>query len=126
MNTSYFANISNVKTPVSISRFSPKWYIGPEFKELAPSTRLLLDYKSEIINDDEYVRRFSREFAKLDPQTVYKTLISLYGDDVTLLCYEKPGDFCHRHIVSGWLSSHNGIHISELELPNPVIKGVIW
>lgn len=25
------------------------------------------------------------------------------GDNVVLCCYEKPGDFCHRHILIKWL-----------------------
>ena len=25
---------------------------------------------------------------------------------VTLLCYEKPDDFCHRHLVSKWFNEH--------------------
>lgn len=23
--------------------------------------------------------------------------------DIVLCCYEKPGDFCHRHILAEWL-----------------------
>ena len=25
------------------------------------------------------------------------------GQDFALVCYEKPGDHCHRHLVAEWL-----------------------
>ena len=27
--------------------------------------------------------------------------------DICLVCYEKPCDFCHRHIVSDWLNKND-------------------
>lgn len=36
--------------------------------------------------------------SKLDPVRVLEEL----GPDPILLCYEKPNDFCHRHIVADW------------------------
>ena len=33
-------------------------------------------------------------------------------DSVILLCYEKPGDFCHRHLVADWLTK-NGTECKE-------------
>jgi uncharacterized protein (DUF488 family) len=26
--------------------------------------------------------------------------------DIALICYEKPSDFCHRHLVSKWLNEN--------------------
>ena len=31
---------------------------------------------------------------------------------VVLLCYEKRGDFCHRHLVADWLNK-NGFNCEE-------------
>lgn len=25
------------------------------------------------------------------------------GKDIALICYEKSGSFCHRHVVARWL-----------------------
>ena len=25
------------------------------------------------------------------------------GNDIALVCYEKPGDNCHRHLIADWL-----------------------
>ena len=37
--------------------------------------------------------------------SVLKNLEKLAGgrEEIALVCYEKPGDFCHRHIVADWL-----------------------
>jgi uncharacterized protein (DUF488 family) len=41
-------------------------------------------------------------------------LQKLAGDKIPcLLCYEKPGDFCHRHIVAEWLHNNLGVHVEE-------------
>ena len=41
----------------------------------------------------------------LDKESVLKNLEKLAGgrEEIALVCYEKPGDFCHRHIVADWL-----------------------
>ena len=35
------------------------------------------------------------------------------GKDDALCCYEKPGDFCHRHILAKWITENTGIEITE-------------
>lgn len=47
------------------------------------------------------------------------------GLDVALLCYEKPGDFCHRHILAEWLKEKEGIDVVEYDFAsNEPIKEV--
>ena len=29
--------------------------------------------------------------------------IILLGTEIALICYEKPENFCHRHLVAEWL-----------------------
>ena len=31
------------------------------------------------------------------------------------MCYEKPGDFCHRHLVADWLESNFGWRVDEYD-----------
>jgi len=39
-----------------------------------------------------------------DPKEVEDHLYFMSdGMDIALVCYEKPGDFCHRHLVAEWL-----------------------
>jgi hypothetical protein len=37
------------------------------------------------------------------PRSSIKEVLRDLGDDAVLLCYEKPGQFCHRHLVAQWL-----------------------
>jgi uncharacterized protein (DUF488 family) len=35
------------------------------------------------------------------------------GKDIIFLCYEKSGDFCHRHILADWLEENMGVRVEE-------------
>lgn len=36
------------------------------------------------------------------------------GKDICLICYEKPNDFCHRHLVADWFRE-NGYEAVEFK-----------
>ena len=36
-------------------------------------------------------------------------------DNIILLCYEKSGDFCHRHILADWLEENFGYKVKEYQ-----------
>ncbi len=115
MNTSYFANLKNIKTPLSISNSPPKWYSNSQFKVLAPPWSLVKAYKLKEVDDEGYIEQFKiLVLAPLDASKVYEDLTNRYGNDVTLLCYEKPGDFCHRRIVAEWFEKELNIVVPEL------------
>lgn len=117
--TSYFANFRRFPSDIvqiSISRIPPKGYMGFEYKRLAPSYELLQHWKRNH-DEDFYIQRFNSEtLGSLSAQNVYNELERLSGGkDCVLLCYEKPEDFCHRHLVAEWLSSELGLKIEELK-----------
>ena len=109
MQTSYFAKYKGINA-VSIALSKPKWYQCREYKKLAPSWNLLNKYKQD--GDKQfYTEQYQKEVLdKLDPQQVYEEL----GEDAVLLCWEKSGDFCHRHIVADWLEKRLGIEVNEI------------
>lgn len=52
--------------------------------------------------------------SKVNPQELIQTIQRFSnGQDVALCCYEKPGDFCHRHILAKWLTEKTEIEIKE-------------
>lgn len=118
--TSYFSNFRNFPpdfTPVSISRFPPKNWSGLTFMKLAPSPQLLEHVKSTG-DHMRYTQEFYTYLNKLNPTEIINELSKLTDSDkVILLCYETPEKFCHRHLVSMWLNSHN-IESSELNQEN--------
>lgn len=106
--TSYFANIKKLPAniiPIAICGTCPYWYKGLQYKKLAPSYSILTEW---LKNHDEklYIERFNSEVLnKLNCDDVISDLLEMSnGNDVALICYEKPTDFCHRHLVATWLS----------------------
>jgi hypothetical protein len=47
---------------------------------------------------------------KLDP---HKIIRDLGGDNFIMLCFEAPGEFCHRRVVAVWMEKATGIKIEE-------------
>ena len=117
--TSYFAMMRNFPQegvlPISISRFPPKWYTGACVKNLAPPEDLLKNYKEGFSDAQDYDRRYAEAVLNhhvteswikkgtegLLPDTLDgKPVWESETDHAVFLCFEKPGDFCHRHLLS--------------------------
>jgi len=66
---------------------------------LAPSRDIVQAYKSHQIDAQEYAQRY-RALLKERWGEVQGWLDSLSPErDITLLCYERAGEFCHRQVV---------------------------
>ena len=118
--TSYFAKLKKIPDniiPISICAKTPSWFSGKEYKALAPSYNILMDYKKD--GDKElYVNRFNNGILKeLNQDTVVNDLLGIAGEnkDICLMCYEKSEDFCHRHLIAEWLAKA-GYECCEIDL----------
>lgn len=131
--TTYFARLKNIPKnviPVSICAKAPQWYDGLQYKKLAPKYGFFSEWKKTQDND-YYIEHFNSEMLDtLDFQRVLDELQVMLPEDVkekmqspvwrnadwhiALVCYEKPADFCHRHLVSKWLAEH-GIPCNEIK-----------
>ena len=129
--TTYFAKLKKLPDniiPVSICAKAPAWYSGEQYKKLAPKYDFFMEWKKTHDND-YYIKHYNSEvLACLEFASVLNDLqLKLPADirakmdspvwfskdyHIALVCYEKPGDFCHRHIVSEWLRK-NGIDCHE-------------
>ena len=114
--TSYFAKLKSLPDniiPISICGKAPNWYTGLQYKKLAPKYDFFMKWK-ENHDNDYYIKCFDEQVLdKLDPAKVYLELCNLaQSDEFCLVCYEKPTDFCHRHLVSDWLNK-NGFKCDE-------------
>lgn len=129
--TSYFAKIKSLPEnviPVSICGKAPDWYKGLQYRKLAPKYDFFMKWK-ENHDNDYYITHFQTEV--LDNIDIIRTLHEIHlllpdeiktkmqssvwnSDDfhIALICYEKPSDFCHRHLVADWLNS-NGVKCVE-------------
>lgn len=112
IHTSYYGNIKNI--PKDYLLVATSGYIPPEIeklvdiwdKTLAPSKSIYFNYKSDS-DESEYVNRFKLE--RLSKINICGTMQKWhlhaleYGKenkDIILLCYERPEEFCHRHILA--------------------------
>lgn len=115
--TSYFAKIKELEkngiTPISICGKAPAWYKGLQYKKLAPKYDFFMKWK-ENHDNEYYIKCFNEQvLSKLDPIRVYNELCALADSSkIALICYEKPSDFCHRHLVADWLTER-GFDIEE-------------
>lgn len=113
IRTSYYGNrlikemYEKGEELVSISRSTPENFNIQNYSALNPSWALIKKYKADG-NIDEYAAIYNIQLNNLDPHKVYKDL-----NNKTILCYEKTGAFCHRHLIAKWLKSH-GYKVEEL------------
>lgn len=112
--TSYFANSKKLNAAgvkvicVAIGR--PRFLSVPQMLNVCP-TRYMV---SGPCSREEYLRLYDQILAKQDAHQVVKQIEMLSGgNDVALCCYEKPGDFCHRHILAKWITDNTGIEVKE-------------
>ncbi|WP_156181066.1 DUF488 family protein, N3 subclade [Desulfovibrio sp. TomC] len=116
ITTSYFAREKNIPNPVCIAQVKPSWSKSKEYKKLAPPWNLVGRYKKGTVSTQQYTQEYSFfVLSRLNPVEVLNEIKSLFGDDASLLCYEKPGDFCHRRIVAEWLEKGTGEVVPELK-----------
>jgi uncharacterized protein (DUF488 family) len=117
MYTSYYANIENLPDkicPISIAGKAPESYKGVEFKKLAPKLSFWKVWE-QTKDNDYYIEQFNKLVLNtLDPKTIYDELITISNGKIPcLICYEKPGEFCHRHLVAEWLQNNCNIKVEE-------------
>lgn len=106
--TSYFANWRKFPPGakvIGITRYPPNNFKGLNWNELAPSQKLLNEWKTKSMNEKEFYWQYLRELINKDKSTIKGELRQLdkQAGNVVLCCYEKKGDFCHRHILAEWL-----------------------
>ncbi|MDD2904187.1 MAG: hypothetical protein PHU44_17305 [Syntrophales bacterium] len=89
---------------VSIALKTPEWFQGRRYPALAPTRKMLK------MCEVKYREAYQKILERLDPRQVYEDL----GPDAILLCWEQPGEFCHRRLVAEWLEKHLGVEVPEL------------
>lgn len=122
MYTSYFSKINQLEacniTPIVICSAEqvPEQYSDLlTYPPLTPSYDMFIDYKNSG-DEESYIDRYCLEvLGQLDFARVAESLVKLAGSqDIALIGYKTPDKFCHRHLVSQWLSRH-GVLCIEFE-----------
>ncbi len=116
--TSYYGNLKKLNanniTPIGVSLYTPKYVKVSCLKYVAPHKAMLFGGLSK----EKYTELYYKDvLSRVNPKEFLKDVEMLsQGKDVALLCYEKPGDFCHRHLLADWLNEKLGLEIKEFGL----------
>ncbi|WP_336284202.1 hypothetical protein [Citrobacter arsenatis] len=97
---------------ISIARYAPRNTPAGyhTFRKLAPG-----DWFNSV-STSRYIELYEREIlAKLNPEQTWNELHLLAGCEPVLLCWEKPGEFCHRQLVARWFRRELGIAVEEYD-----------
>lgn len=69
------------------------------------------------VTTEEYLKGYAdilKRISIADLKESFDRVSSMHGGvDIALLCYEKPGDFCHRHLFADWWKEQTGEVIPE-------------
>lgn len=114
--TSYYGNVKALNkagiVPVGISIGIPKWYSGANLQQLAPTWKMVREYSRE-----RYIAAYFQILERIGVDEIRHSFERMSewnnGKDIALLCYEKPGDFCHRHLLAEWWAEKTGEGIEE-------------
>ena len=105
--TSYFGNAKMLKDNdiiiVGICCYPPK-NLKYNIKEVAPTPEIL-DLRNSRNN---YITAYNKMILFTDIANFLNKIEQISqendGKDIALCCYEKPGDFCHRHLFADFLN----------------------
>ena len=119
--TSYFAKIPALQkagiVPIGVALWPPRYFRGVSMQQVAPR-RYMLD---DRLTDEEYIRMYREDVLRLVSARVFIHQLEEAGrgKDVALCCFEKPGLFCHRHILAQWIKEQTGITVAEFGAAEP-------
>lgn len=123
--TSYYARFGNLPQswkdrciPIQISRTAPQGFYGLErIHKLIPYDKSFRHYHTQE-EKDLYTMHYYEQVIKNYDAIVQelRDLYQKYRKPLVLLCWEKEGAFCHRHLLRSILR-REGINITELPKP---------
>lgn len=113
MYTGYYAKTKKYEEaglkPVAVSGKVPPFFKGDRIKEFAPRFETFSRWKNKEITNEEYETEYRDYLNTLNKDSICKYL----GNNIILICYEKSGDFCHRHTLARWLMDNFCVEVIE-------------
>ena len=127
--TSYFARVKKLQEMGlnnlwCVAGYAPKFFFDLDnahfYPDLAPRRDWWLKWHNKFKdnpNSPEAVEWYKDKYIntvlnKVNPNEVLRKL----GDNAVMLCYEKVGDFCHRHLIADWLMRNTNAKVQEVQL----------
>ena len=104
--SSNFKSARHLPQAVAISQGIPRGWQGKRYKPLAPPWNLV-----KLTDNAQFIKLYKAQV--LDLLDAAQVLGDLGGDNFVLLCWEAPGEFCHRRVVAVWLQKELGLVVEE-------------
>ena len=103
---------------VAICIYPPIDWTGLRFPALEPDRNAFFAIKHSVITQEQYEKLYRGNIlSRLDPKKIY----AMFQNNV-LLCWEDPGEFCHRRIVAKWLEENLEIEVPEWNIKDEQLK----
>lgn len=82
----------------------------------APSWRMVKGLKNGTITEEDYARDYRNMMLDNyhNHKQTWTDLLSM--EEVTLVCFCTPGDFCHRLLLANYLEKLGAVHLGERDL----------
>ena len=118
--TSYFGAVRKYFPKEQFTRvavcYKPIRGIGI-WNNVVPDADLVYGLKRGEITVEEYEERYYSMLMFRKDFIAEHVPYLLFGEsDVVLLCYEKPDEWCHRHILARFLNSEFDVGIEEYKI----------
>lgn len=110
ITTSNFKLSGKNPLSVAISNGTRGYNHVRKYKALAPPWSLV-----KCFDPVEFNLEYMKQLRQLDPRKVVEEILAGH-EDAIMLCWEAPGEFCHRRVVAGWLENELGILVPELDV----------
>lgn len=117
--TGYYAKLKEYEKnglyPIAISGKAPDFYTKACWPDFAPRIGMFLEWKAGRIDNSQYTVEYKEWLDTLDKQEIKDVIKELEdeGKTIIFLCYEKSGEFCHRHVLADWLEANFGVRVDE-------------
>lgn len=110
--TGYYGGLTRIVADIAkvqVSNSAPV-SVDIKFEKAIPDWAFIVKpYKDGLITKEEYEQRYTLQLDKFRENILgVIKYFSSTDKDYILLCYEKPGDFCHRHILADYINKALG------------------
>jgi uncharacterized protein YeaO (DUF488 family) len=125
--TSYFTNYRKFPEgayTLSIARFNAAYVtVNNHMLYFAPNEDLLQAYNDKHISQQVFEELYKHQLMHIPVGDMVKLIAHIKAmekqcGNVMLLCYEKTGDYCHRHPLRNYLNAFDS-SLNVLELRDP-------
>ena len=102
---------------VSIANSAPKMFSGNTLRSFNPPWIAVKQLKEKYIDWSKFCEIYAKHLGAIDVATnkdvefVKNALVD--GIDITLVCWEKTPEKCHRNLLIEWLAKELGFNIQE-------------